>query len=65
VLSRDLLVELTQRREAPAYDRSIDVRVSRLRQLLTGETGDARLIQTVYGEGYVFATPVETVESMA
>ena len=39
VLSRDLLVELTQGREAPAYDRSIDVRVSRLRQAL-GDSGE-------------------------
>jgi two-component system OmpR family response regulator len=60
VLSRDLLVELTQGREAPAYDRSIDVRVSRLRQLL-GESRDTRLLQTVYGEGYVLAARVDHV----
>jgi two-component system, OmpR family, response regulator len=46
VLSRDLLVELTQGREAPAYDRSIDVRVSRLRQALA-DNGEPRLLQTV------------------
>ena len=60
VLSRDLLVELTQGREAPAYDRSIDVRVSRLRQLLADHRGP-RLLQTVYGEGYVLAAKVEHV----
>src|SRR3954467_11188823 len=49
VLSRDLLVELTQGREAPAYDRSIDVRVSRLRQVLE-DKDDPKLLQTVYGE---------------
>ncbi|APV50844.1 DNA-binding response regulator [Betaproteobacteria bacterium GR16-43] len=59
VLSRDLLVELTQKREAPAYDRSIDVRVSRLRQILGDEAREQRLIQTVYGEGYIFAAQVE------
>jgi two-component system, OmpR family, response regulator len=58
VLSRDMLVELTQGREAPAYDRSIDVRVSRLRQALD-DTGDVRLLQTVYGEGYVLTAQVE------
>ncbi|MGZ5034344.1 MAG: response regulator [Usitatibacter sp.] len=58
VLSRDMLVELTQGREAPAYDRSIDVRVSRLRQAL-GDTGEVRLLQTVYGEGYVLTAQVE------
>jgi two-component system OmpR family response regulator len=60
VLSRDLLVELTQGREAPAYDRSIDVRVSRLRQALA-DTREPRLLQTVYGEGYVLTANVEPV----
>ena len=58
VLSRDMLVELTQGREAPAYDRSIDVRVSRLRQVL-GDNSDPRLLQTVYGEGYILTSKVE------
>jgi two-component system OmpR family response regulator len=60
VLARDLLVELTQGRAAPAYDRSIDVRVSRLRAAL-GDKREARLLQTVYGEGYVLAAKVEAV----
>ncbi|MGE5615452.1 MAG: response regulator [Bacillota bacterium] len=62
VLSRDLLVELTQGREAPAYDRSIDVRVSRLRQAL-GDNRETRLLQTVYGEGYVLTAKVQAVRA--
>ncbi len=58
VLSRDTLVELTQGREAPAYDRSIDVRVSRLRQAL-GDNRENKLLKTVYGEGYVLTAKVE------
>jgi two-component system OmpR family response regulator len=58
VLSRDLLVELTQRRAAPAYDRSIDVRVSRLRNALE-DTREPKIIQSVYGEGYVLTATVE------
>jgi two-component system OmpR family response regulator len=61
VLSRDLLVELTQGREAPAYDRSIDVRVSRLRQAME-DTRDPRLLQTVYGEGYILSAKVEPLQ---
>ena len=57
-MARDVLVELTQGREAPAYDRSIDVRVSRLRQIL-GDSRETRLIKTVYGEGYVLSAKVE------
>jgi len=64
VLSRDTLVELTQGREAPAYDRSIDVRVSRLRQAL-GDSRENKLLKTVYGEGYVLSTKVERVASGA
>ena len=60
VLSRDVLVELTQGRSAPAYDRSIDVRVSRLRNALGGRR-ESRMLQTVYGEGYVLAAHVEAV----
>jgi two-component system OmpR family response regulator len=61
VLSRDLLVELTQGREAPAYDRSIDVRVSRLRQAME-DTHEPRLLRTVYGEGYIFSAKVEPLQ---
>jgi two-component system OmpR family response regulator len=64
VLSRDTLVELTQGREAPAYDRSIDVRVSRLRQAL-GDSKEPKLLKTVYGEGYVLTAKVERVETAA
>ncbi|MEP7262171.1 MAG: winged helix-turn-helix domain-containing protein, partial [Usitatibacter sp.] len=61
VLSRDLLVELTQGREAPAYDRSIDVRVSRLRQAMEDNT-EPRLLRTVYGEGYILSAKVEPLQ---
>jgi two-component system, OmpR family, response regulator len=59
VLNRDQLVELIQGREAEAYDRAIDVQVSRLRQRLQDDGREARLIQTVRGEGYVLAAAVE------
>ena len=61
VLSRDLLVELTQGREAPAYDRSIDVRVSRLRQAME-DNHEPRLLRTVYGEGYILSAKVEPLQ---
>jgi two-component system, OmpR family, response regulator len=60
VLTRDQLVELTQGREADALDRSIDVQVSRLRRRLGDGTGDAAMIRTVRGEGYVLSVPVGT-----
>ena len=59
VLSRDQLMEMTQGREADALDRSIDVQVSRLRRRLGDGTGDAAMIKTVRGEGYVLSVPVD------
>jgi DNA-binding response OmpR family regulator len=55
VLSREQLMELTRGQELEAFDRSIDVHVSRLRALLEDEPGAPRRIITVRGAGYVFA----------
>jgi two-component system, OmpR family, response regulator len=59
VLSRHELIELTRTRKTELFDRSIDVRVSRLRQLLRDTGGTSNLIKTVYGDGYVFSATVE------
>jgi two-component system, OmpR family, response regulator len=59
VLSRDQLLTLTQGREADAFDRSIDILVSRLRQRLRDDSREPRYIKTVRSEGYVFSAVVE------
>jgi len=59
VLNRDQLTELIHGREAEAYDRAIDVQVSRLRQRLRDDSREPELIKTVRGEGYVLAASVE------
>ena len=53
-LSRDRLMELARGREYDAFDRSIDVQVSRLRKLVEDDPAKPRFIQTVWGFGYVF-----------
>lgn len=53
VLSRSQLAEIMYGRELEPHDRSIDVLVSRLRQLLRDSARDPRIIRTVYGRGYV------------
>jgi two-component system OmpR family response regulator len=60
VLSRAQLTELLRGREADPLDRSIDVRVSRLRQILGDDARAPQIIKTVYGEGYVIGVGVET-----
>ncbi|MEQ9138563.1 MAG: response regulator transcription factor [Thalassobaculum sp.] len=58
VLSREFL--LTKAGSEDSFDRSIDVRVSRLRKKLQGAgDGDRKpLIRTVYGAGYLLTCPV-------
>jgi two-component system OmpR family response regulator len=62
VLDRDRLMDLTLGREAPPFDRSIDVQVSRLRQLLRDDGREPRIIKTVRNGGYVLATAVERLD---
>jgi two-component system OmpR family response regulator len=58
VLTRDQLLDLARGRAATAFDRSIDVHVSRLRQKLEVDPKEPELIKTVRNGGYVFAAPV-------
>lgn len=58
VLSRDQLLDLARGPGAEAFDRSIDVQISRLRKKMT-DAGGADPIVTVRGEGYMFDARVE------
>jgi len=55
VMSRERLMDLTRGEELDAFDRSIDVHISRLRAALEDDPGRPRRIITVRGAGYVFA----------
>jgi two-component system, OmpR family, response regulator len=59
VVSRGKLIELARGRDAGPFDRSIDVRISRLRQVLGDDARVPRIIKTVHGEGYVIGVLVE------
>jgi two-component system, OmpR family, response regulator len=59
VLSRDFLLEATRGREAGPFDRTIDVQVGRLRRKLEAESGQATLIKSVRGAGYLLTAPVQ------
>ncbi len=58
VLTRDQLLSLTQGRQADAFDRSIDLLVSRVRQRLRDVAREPRYIKTLRNEGYVFSAAV-------
>jgi two-component system OmpR family response regulator len=59
VVSRGRLIELARGRDADPFDRSIDVRISRLRAILGDDARGPRIIKTVHGEGYVIGVLVE------
>ncbi|HVK56687.1 MAG TPA: response regulator [Burkholderiales bacterium] len=55
VLSRDQLMDQMHGRQGEAFDRSIDVQISRLRQRLGDDAREPVLIKTVRQEGYIFS----------
>jgi len=54
VLTRDALLELAHPRGADHFDRSIDVRIARIRRKLEAVPGRPAIIRTIRGAGYVF-----------
>ncbi len=55
VLSREAIMDLMHGRSLEAFDRSIDVHISRIRALIEDDPKEPRRILTVRGAGYVFA----------
>ncbi len=62
VLTRDQLLDFARGRDSDAYDRAIDVQISRLRKKLedggSGGGGNGELIRTIRNEGYMFTAKV-------
>lgn len=55
VMSRQQLVQQLRGIEYDGFDRTIDVRISRLRKKLLDNTEEPEKIKTIWGEGYLFA----------
>jgi DNA-binding response OmpR family regulator len=55
VMSRDALMDRLKGEELEAFDRSLDVHVSRIRAAIEDDPKHPRRIITVRGAGYVFA----------
>ena len=58
VLTRDQLLDFARGPETEAYDRAIDVQISRLRKKLDDGAGGQELIRTIRNEGYMFSAKV-------
>lgn len=62
VLTRDQLLDRVKGRGADeVFDRSIDTQISRLRRKLEDDPRNPKLIKTVWGAGYIFASSVEAL----
>lgn len=58
VVSRDQLLDQICGSDVSAFDRSIDVRISRLRTKLRESSRNPKIIKTVYGAGYLFVPKI-------
>jgi two-component system phosphate regulon response regulator OmpR len=56
VLSRDRILDLAHSKEMEAFDRSVDLRIVRLRRKIEVDPAHPQAIKTVRGAGYVFST---------
>jgi len=56
-LTRDWLLEITAHREMEAFDRAIDLRITRLRRKIEIDPSHPDSIRTVRGVGYMFVPP--------
>lgn len=54
VLNRDQLLDLSHSQNNDPFDRSIDVRISRLRRKIETDPSKPRILKTVRGAGYMF-----------
>jgi len=57
VLSRDHIMNLARGRDFMAFDRSIDVHISKLRAKLESDPRSPKRIKTIWGSGYMFVSP--------
>ena len=55
LLSRDQLMDLIKSSERGPFDRSIDVRVTRLRRQIEPDPANPVYIRTIWGKGYLFS----------
>ncbi|RYF93790.1 MAG: response regulator [Caulobacteraceae bacterium] len=58
ILTRDQLLDMARGRDSDAYDRAIDVQISRLRKKLDDGSNGGELIRTIRSEGYMFVPKV-------
>jgi len=54
VLNRDQIMNMTQGKDFMAFDRSIDIHISKLRSKIETDPASPKRIKTIWGTGYMF-----------
>jgi two-component system phosphate regulon response regulator OmpR len=65
VMSRDRLLTLSRDRSWEPFDRSIDIRITRLRRKIEADPERPQVIRTVRGAGYVYVPSAHATERRA
>jgi len=60
ITRNQIQVALDDRSDSLSFDRTIDVRVSRLRSKLNDTTSNPKIIKTIYGAGYIFISDTQS-----
>ena len=63
VLTRDQLLDLAHGRSSAAFDRSIDVQISRLRRKIETDPRQPGMIKTIRSGGYIFTSNVQAMRT--
>jgi two-component system phosphate regulon response regulator OmpR len=56
VLTRDRLLDIAHNKDADVFDRSIDVRMARIRRKIEIDPEKPQVLKTVRGAGYIFVS---------
>ncbi|MBT3991587.1 MAG: response regulator transcription factor [Rhodospirillaceae bacterium] len=60
ILSRDQILDFAYTNDSPAYDRSVDIRIARLRKKIERDPKAPQWIKTVRNAGYIFTAAVSS-----
>jgi len=55
ILTRDRLLDLAHHRDREPFDRSIDVRIARIRRKVEADPSKPQVIKTIRGSGYLYS----------
>jgi two-component system phosphate regulon response regulator OmpR len=60
VLTRDQLLDMAHKRDWEPFDRSIDIRIARIRRKIEADPAKPSIIKTIRGAGYMFVNDTAT-----